>query len=95
MLAELTRRLKTLHLYGMAAELTEMGVERAGKSEAPKALLQRLVDAESMERQARSIRYPLHVAKFLVCRDLDSFPPFRTCRISLFLLILNKRIADN
>jgi hypothetical protein len=31
MLAELTRRLKVLHLYGMAAEPTEMGAECARK----------------------------------------------------------------
>jgi hypothetical protein len=31
MLAELPRRLKTLHLYGMAAEPTEMGAERVRK----------------------------------------------------------------
>lgn len=73
MLAELTRRLKALHLYGMAAELTEMGAERARKPEAPEVWLQRLVDAESMERQARSMLYQLHVAKFPVHRDLDSF----------------------
>lgn len=73
MLAELTRRLKALHLYGMAAELTEMGAERARKPEAPEVWLQRLVDAESVERQARSTRYQLHVAKFPVHRDLNSF----------------------
>ena len=73
MLAELTQRLKALHLYGMAAELTEMGVERLRKPEAPEVWLQRLVDAESMERQARSMRYQLHVAKFPVHRDLDNF----------------------
>ncbi len=73
MLAELTQRLKALHLYGMAAELTEMGVERLRKPEAPEVWLQRLVDAESTERQARSMRYQLHVAKFPIHRDLDSF----------------------
>ena len=40
----------------MAAELTEMGAERSRKPEAPEVWLQRLVDAESMERQARSMR---------------------------------------
>lgn len=73
MLAELTQRLKALHLYGMAAELTEMGAQRLRKPEAPEVWLQRLVDAESTERQARSMRYQLHVAKFPIHRDLDSF----------------------
>ena len=73
MLAELTQRLKALHLYGMAAELTEMGAERARKPEAPEVWLQRLVEAETVDRQARSLRYQLHVAKFPVHRDLDSF----------------------
>jgi DNA replication protein DnaC len=73
MLAELTQRLKALHLYGMAAELAEMGVERSRKPEAPEVWLQRLIEAETVDRQARSLRYQLHVAKFPVHRDLDSF----------------------
>jgi len=73
MLAELTQRLKALHLYGMAAELVEMSAERARKPDAPEIWLKRLVEAESVDRQARSLRYQLHVAKFPVHRDLDSF----------------------
>lgn len=73
MLAELIQRLKALHLYGMAAELVEMGAERSRKPEAPEIWLKRLVEAESVDRQARSLRYQLHVAKFPVHRDLDSF----------------------
>lgn len=73
MLAELTQRLKALHLYGMAAELAEMGAERTRKPEAPEVWLQRLVEAEAVDRQARSLRYQLRVAKFPVHRDLDSF----------------------
>lgn len=73
MLAELTQRLKALHLYGMAAELAEMGAERSRKPEAPEVWLQRLVEAETVDRHARSLRYQLHVAKFPVHRDLDSF----------------------
>jgi DNA replication protein DnaC len=73
MLAELTQRLKALHLYGMAAELAEMGAERSRKPEAPEVWLQRLVEAESVDRQARTLRYQLHVAKFPVHRDLTSF----------------------
>ncbi len=73
MLAELMQNLKALHLYGMAAELAEMGAERARKPEAPEVWLKRLVDAESVDRQARSLRYQLHAAKFPIHRDLDSF----------------------
>ncbi len=73
MLAELTQRLKALHLYGMAAELAEMGADRVRKPEAPEIWLKRLVEAEAVDRQARSLRYQLHVAKFPVHRDLDSF----------------------
>lgn len=71
--AELARRLKAPHLYGMAAERTEMGAQRTRKPEAPEVWLQRLIDAEGIERQARSMRYQLHVAKFPVHRDLSSF----------------------
>jgi DNA replication protein DnaC len=73
MLAELTQRLKALHLYGMAAELAEMGAERSRKPEAPEIWLQRLVEAEAVDRQARSLRYQLRVAKFPVHRDLEGF----------------------
>ena len=73
MLAELIQRLKALHLYGMAAELAEMGAERSRKPEAPEVWLKRLVEAESVDRQARSLRYQLHTAKFPVHRDLESF----------------------
>ena len=72
MLAELTRRLKALHLYGMAAELTEMGAERARKPEAPEVRLQRLVDGKH-KAPGSFMRYPLYVAKFPVYLDLDSF----------------------
>lgn len=73
MLAELMQNLKALHLYGMAAELAEMGAERARKPESPEIWLKRLVDAESVDRQARSLRYQLHAAKFPIHRDMDSF----------------------
>ena len=50
-----------------------MGVERLRYPETPEVWLQRLVEAESTERQARSMRYELHVAKFPIHRNLGSF----------------------
>ena len=73
MLAELTQQPKVLHLWGMAAELQEMAGERSRRPDAPEVWFKHLIEAETVDRQARSLRYQLRVAKFPVHRDLDSF----------------------
>lgn len=73
MLPELAAQLKTLHLYGMAAALGELGAERTRQPTAPEAWLKRLIDAETIDRQTRSLRYQLNVAKFPIHRDLAGF----------------------
>lgn len=73
MLADLTQQLKALHLWGMAAELQEMAGERSRRPDAPEVWLKRLIEAETVDRQDRSLRYQLRVAKFPAHRDLDSF----------------------
>jgi len=49
MLAELTQRLKALHLYGMAAEPAEMDPKRVRKPDAPEVCLQRLVIPKQLQ----------------------------------------------
>lgn len=73
MLPELVAQLKTLHLYGMATALGELGAERTRQPDAPDAWIKRLVEAETVDRQARSLRYQLNVAKFPIHRDLTGF----------------------
>lgn len=71
--AELMECLKTLRLHGMAAAFDEVLDEGIKRSRAPVDVLGRLLQAETAERQARSIRYQMSAAKFPVYRDLDSF----------------------
>ncbi len=73
MLPELGSQLKTMHLYGMATALQELGAERVRQPHAPEVWIKRLIDAEIIDRQARSLRYQLNVAKFPIHRDLASF----------------------
>lgn len=73
MLAELTQSLKAMHLYGMATALAELEAERSRQPAQPEVWLKRLIEAEAVDRQARSLRYQLHVARFPIHRDLAGF----------------------
>ena len=70
---ELMTDFKTLRLYGMAAAFEELLSERPRKSKDPLAWIKQLVEAEQVERQVRSRRYQLRVARFPVNRELDTF----------------------
>ena len=73
MLAELSQASKSMHLYGMATALAELTAERPRHAAAPELWLKRLVEAEQVDRQARSLKYQLRVAKFPVHRDFTRF----------------------
>ena len=64
-------QLETLNCHGMAAAWAELGAE-AHQLGAEK-VLQRLLDAEIAERQARSLNYQLKAAKFPIHRDFSGF----------------------
>ena len=66
-------RLKSLHLYGMAAAWSELQAEKPRQPPAPQAWLDRLIEAEQRDRQVRSLRYQLKAAKFPIHRDLTGF----------------------
>jgi DNA replication protein DnaC len=70
---ELITELKTLRLYGMATAFEELLAERPRKSKDPVAWISRLMEAERVERQVRSLRYQLRVARFPIHRELDHF----------------------
>ncbi len=70
---ELMSEFKTLRLYGMATAIEELLAERPRKSKDPVVWISQLVEAERVERQVRSLRYQLRVARFPVHRELDHF----------------------
>jgi DNA replication protein DnaC len=66
-------QLKALHLYGMAAAWSEGQAEGNPRPVMPEVWLDRLIEAEQADRQARSLRYQLKVARFPIHRDLLGF----------------------
>ncbi|CAA9889700.1 ATPase [Candidatus Methylobacter favarea] len=66
-------QLKSLKLFGMATALAEIQAESSRVTLTPEGYLQRLLDAEIADRQARSLRYQLHAAKFPIHRDMVGF----------------------
>ena len=65
-------QLKTLHLYGMAAAWDEWRTEFSAQQKPvmPEVWLERLIAAEQVDRQARSLNYQLKAARFPHHRDL-------------------------
>ena len=69
-MADLVADFKRLRLYGMAARYAE-GLEQGQRAMTMATpLLTQLVHAEATDRETRSIRYQMHVARFPVHRDL-------------------------
>lgn len=73
MLTESIQTLKAMHLYGMATALAELVAERPRIPPSPESWLKRLIEAEQVDRQTRSLRYQLRVAKFPMHRDFATF----------------------
>ena len=71
--AEVMEGLKALRLHGIAAAFDEVIDEGVKRSRTPLEVVGRLLQAETAERQARSVRYQMAAAKFPVYRDLDSY----------------------
>jgi DNA replication protein DnaC len=63
----------TLGLYGMKATFDEILATGIKNRATPDKILCDLLEAELAERQVRSIRYRLGLAKFPVDKDLDRF----------------------
>jgi DNA replication protein DnaC len=66
-------QLKALKLFGMATALAEIRAETPRLALTPDGCLNRLIDAELADRQARSLRYQLSAAKFPIHRDMVAF----------------------
>jgi DNA replication protein DnaC len=73
MLTESIQSLKAMHLYGMATALAELEAERPRIPPSPEVWLKRLIEAEQVDRQTRSLRYQLRVARFPMHRDFAGF----------------------
>lgn len=80
-------QLKSLPLYGMAAAWSEWQAEYAiqQKPVMPEVWLDRLLNAEVVDRQARRLNYQLKAARFPIHRDLMPFEwhesPWQQARI--------------
>jgi DNA replication protein DnaC len=66
-------QLKAMHLYGMAAIWSEWLAEEARKPVQPDIFLEKLIEAEIVDRLARSLKYQLKAARFPAHRDLPGF----------------------
>lgn len=83
---DLLAQLKTLHLYGMAEAWAEIQAETPRQPPlSSELLLRRLIQAETTDRQARSLRYQLQAAKFPIHRDLVEFDWSETPLSQLYL----------
>ncbi len=69
----LMEALGTLGLYGMKATFDEILAQGIKSRATPDKILCDLLEAELAERQVRSIRYRMSLAKFPVDKDLDRF----------------------
>jgi DNA replication protein DnaC len=57
----------------VATALAEIQAEVSRNLLTPESYLNRLIDAEIVDRQARRLRYQLHAAKFPIHRDMPGF----------------------
>ena len=75
MSTDLLTQLKALHLYGMAEAWSELRAESPQRKQAlsPEIMLSQLIKAEIADRQMRSLKYQLKIAKFPIHRDLVEF----------------------
>ena len=73
-MADPVATLKAMRLYGMAGCYAEW-LEQDSTSQliSYEALIQHLIQAETVDRGLRSIRYQMHSARFPIHRDLASF----------------------
>jgi DNA replication protein DnaC len=65
--------MSTLKLYGMRAVYDEVMATGIKRRHEPPRILGELLSAEIAEKQARSIRYQLTIAKLPLAKDLDEF----------------------
>ncbi|MGH8528936.1 MAG: IS21-like element helper ATPase IstB, partial [Nevskiales bacterium] len=70
---ELVGQFKALRLHGMAGACEELIEDGIRRNQAPHELLEGLLKAEVLERNARSVSHQMGAARFPINRDLDRF----------------------
>lgn len=73
------KTMKTLKLHGMAQSIYELNEQGSMAYTQSIALLQQLIKAEVADREVRSIKYQMKVAKFPTYRDLKGFDFSESC----------------
>jgi hypothetical protein len=63
----------SLKLYGMKAAYDEIITTAVKRSHEPQHVIGDLLAAEIAEKQARSIKYPMTIAKLPLAKDLEDF----------------------
>src|SRR5262249_10421447 len=71
--SELFDLMGELQLYGMKAAFDEIMTTAGKRQHEPQRLIGDLLTAELNEKQARSIKYQLTIAKLPLAKDLDDF----------------------
>src|SRR6201987_1968493 len=71
--SELFDLMDELQLYGMKAAFDEIMATAVTRQREPQRILSDLLPAEINEKQARSIKYQLSIAKLPLAKDLDGF----------------------
>src|ERR1700726_3783623 len=65
--------MSTLKLYGMRAAYDEVRITGIKRRYEPPRIVVDLLSAEIAEKQARSIKYQLTIAKLPLAKDIDNF----------------------
>lgn len=71
--AEILATMSELRLYGMRAAFDEIIATAVRRQHEPQRVVGDLLTAEVTEKQARSIRYQITIAKLPLAKDLDDF----------------------
>src|SRR5215467_9009101 len=71
--SKLFELMSELQLYGMKAAYDEIMATAVKRQHEPQRIVGDLLTAEINEKQARSIRYQLSIAKLPLAKDLDGF----------------------
>ena len=71
--SQLFELMSELQLYGMNAAVDEIMATAVKRQHEPQRIIGDLLTAEISEKQARSIKYQLSIAKLPLAKDLDGF----------------------
>src|SRR3989440_9513539 len=71
--AEILTAMSELKLYGMKAAFDEIIAIAVKRQHEPQRIVGDLLTAEISEKQARSIKYQITIAKLPLAKDIDDF----------------------